>query len=858
MRDFRRERSGKPSRLLLVLFTILIITSAVTGTARAANGDPVDTIANPAGTTITLFDYWIYDNNGRNTASYYPYGINQGHDLLFRGTGNNAPGAWNIWTGSGAGAYQGIVQNVLGTDGYPVLAVGTQAESLAYLFNPDNIDINNQPVKRVYPIGEMFTVESDGHYSFNSTIHKGVLNPDGTLSVTEQTNGQFFPFGTPTNTNPTGWFFGAHINSEFSIPYDHMVLNPSGEYQEMVFNFTGDDDVWVFIDGILIGDAGGIHDTQDLDINFTTGDVLVKNTANGSNRHETTIYKMVVAAIGEEEAQRRFLWKEEPDGSYKTFAGNTYHTLDFFYLERGGNLSNMEMRYNLVSTYHFSAHKALHRANSQSEQVLQENQFRYKLSGYPITDENYPITDVSGQTVRIEAVMPKEQPDPDVIWIPNYDHTKPLTEDNVAQEPFVKTLIVGNSADGNINFGNTDLHGAQDDPDSEFSRYMGKTFRYVCEELPPVGAELNPDGITYTYKGEIISPDENGYYMFDGIVYDKTVYYFEATVAPEGWVNKRYYTDDTYTNRAHVSFSNFDNMYNSVGRANLAGNKKYQTESGIPVPLDARQFSLKLTNITDPANPKVVQQEAFNDGDGTVAFDQIRYTLEKDIPSGQSTAVFTYKIEENPGTSASITYSDAVYYARVTVTDIGGGVLTTQVKYYSDPQFQTEVEQAAVIFTNEVTSLSIDKTVAGNIGSKNRNFSFTLNMPEMAGKRVKYSTDGGRTLNEIVFDDNGQTAFTLRHLDKIIFYEVAGSFTVTETNPGDYTVTWATDDNSTSNTPEATGTVPEIKEVSYTDTLDVNPPTGIRDQITAALTGIAAAFLLLLITQIGKGRKKNG
>lgn len=375
LRNFRRERSGSPSRILLVIFTILVITAAVTGSTFAANGDPVDTIANPAGTTITFFDYWIYAN-GVSTSALNLTGINENHDLHFR-TGSDTAD-WNQWTGAGGGALQGILKPVLGEDGYPILAVGSE-ESLAYLFDPNPLDYDYNgtalPAKRVYPTSFMFSVSDDGHYMFNSEIHNAVMNRDtNELTVTEQTNGYFFPFNNgqmPTSANPDGWFFGVHINTEFSIPYDGMVLNPSGNYQEMVFDFTGDDDVWVFIDGILIGDAGGIHDEQDLHINFTTGDVNVYNHANHNHEHPTTIYQMIVDAIGEEEALSRFAWKEEEDGTYKTFGGNTYHTLDFFYLERGANISNMEMSYNLVSTYHFSGHKSLYRTNDSDETVLQ-------------------------------------------------------------------------------------------------------------------------------------------------------------------------------------------------------------------------------------------------------------------------------------------------------------------------------------------------------------------------------------------------------------------------------------------------------------------------------------------------------
>ena len=135
-----------------------------------------------------------------------------------------------------------------------------------------------------------------------------------------------------TGNAGTNYWFGIRTDIEFFLPNDageqdkyNNYGNISTKGKHMVFEFHGDDDLWVFVDGELVLDVGGIHGVEYGQIDFSTG--------------------YVTSGEGTEEVTRTF---EEILG-YNIKEGT--HTLTVYYMERGSSQSNCSIYFNIAPRY---------------------------------------------------------------------------------------------------------------------------------------------------------------------------------------------------------------------------------------------------------------------------------------------------------------------------------------------------------------------------------------------------------------------------------------------------------------------------------------------------------------------------
>lgn len=349
------------------------------------------------------------------------------HKAITATTPSLSYAAWNFWnkgtgnTDYGQYTYSGLVESTL-----------TANKDITFTKPDGGIFNSDATVKDIYTGVEMPFVYENGTYTFDASQNGAYFYADNTQgSTAAQSNGRlYFNEGNPQSNrghygdgSTTVWmpFNGTQsINGENSCDYHFGMrttipftmtangkMNPNeDESEDITFSFSGDDDVWVFIDGQLVLDIGGIHNRLDATINFA------ENTWSLS---ESNTSDVVVADTNRAAISGTLFNDGDTTGTLnqtrETFAATDSHELTIFYLERGGGSSNCKIQFNLPmkdvvsvtkrATQSISSDGTLSPLTAKEQATVDNIDFGFTLTknGTRVANTNYSLLNANGQVI---------------------------------------------------------------------------------------------------------------------------------------------------------------------------------------------------------------------------------------------------------------------------------------------------------------------------------------------------------------------------------------------------------------------------------------------------------------------------
>lgn len=206
--------------------------------------------------------------------------------------------------------------------------------------------------------------KGDGKYYLESPI-------DGEGKPTTHANSKninashgFFPFNQTVSTvgaSQYNYGFGAKLQFDFTLTDDGQVVagNDSNTKVPIKFFFSGDDDVWVYIDGKLVLDVGGAHGKASGLLEFGKDNTVTPYVS--SNKNTDTKAPLVYTTDAK---NKTVYFNQTPITFTKTTSkaipldkDRTTHTLTMFYMERGMWDSNMAVAFNFPDSNELQVEK---------------------------------------------------------------------------------------------------------------------------------------------------------------------------------------------------------------------------------------------------------------------------------------------------------------------------------------------------------------------------------------------------------------------------------------------------------------------------------------------------------------------
>lgn len=304
---------------------------------------------------------FYYENNsmwGRNGNEISNAGKNATQGLVSDTLSN---GTLMMKTASGTVAAPFLNESFLGGNNAKNTVLGKVYNNVSFPFNKQSMKSNsradltgqvdywvfdskdattNRLLKKDSKTGSYYLEESNN-------VVKGIT----TYGITEK--GNFFPFNETAqsgNSALLNYGFAMKMEVSFRLTEDGQVINSEGEKTPIEFNFSGDDDIWVFVDDKLALDIGGGHGEVSGYLDFSGSSATKKAYVNG--------VKDASASSG---------WTSKTNSFTLKGSNTDTHTLTIFYQERGIWESNMYISFNFPDENSFEVEKQIDDSNVNQE-----------------------------------------------------------------------------------------------------------------------------------------------------------------------------------------------------------------------------------------------------------------------------------------------------------------------------------------------------------------------------------------------------------------------------------------------------------------------------------------------------------
>lgn len=261
---------------------------------------------------------------------------------------------------------QGIVGKNLDKNGNLITSYNNNGEQVKVpFFNEKAYDGQSKYMRFYNNLQFPFTKKTNDKgvstYSFDSeqnTVHYDYENNkivrDDTIKIHDVDGDTgYFPFNSvdPSAKDNLNYGFG----TQFTIPFTVTETGKNVDGTSMTFKFTGDDDVWVYIDGALVLDMGGAHCKAEGEINFATQmATITTGTSDAKLGNQPTAGGRVAAKDnGKRTVDFKNITVKKSDGNTISLAdymkeSGKVHELKMYYMERGMWDSNMSISYSFV------------------------------------------------------------------------------------------------------------------------------------------------------------------------------------------------------------------------------------------------------------------------------------------------------------------------------------------------------------------------------------------------------------------------------------------------------------------------------------------------------------------------------